>query len=119
MLRIESRRDQRRPDRPGSNAIDTDSSLGQGNRQRAGKSNDSPLRSRIINQMAATTVSGNRGRVNDHSAVPKMRNSCLGENEINKEVGLKCLQHLIQGDILEGGLHMLLACIIDQYIQAP
>src|SRR5690625_7226111 len=98
MLRIESRRDQRRPDRPGRNAIDTDSSLGQGNRQRAGKSNDSPLRSRIINQMAATTVSGNRGRVNDHSAVPKVRSSWLGEQELTQDVGLTWRQHPIQAE---------------------
>ena len=87
LLGRHGRRDQRGPDRAGSDGVDPDPLADQLLGQAAGEGNDRALGRGVVNQARVALVGGDRGRVHHRRARTPMGQGRLGQEKHPQDVG--------------------------------
>src|SRR5687767_2914037 len=115
--RLASERIERSPDRARSDRVHPDAVADEIFRKRAGKGGDRALGRAVVEQELRALVHGDRGAVDDRRALFEMRARRLGHEEHSEDVGLEGALQLLLADLPDVLVPMLLAGIVDEYVE--
>src|SRR5690606_18353040 len=118
LLGREARRYERRPDGPRRHGVHPDALLRQVRGQRAREREDRALRGRVVHQVGAAAVGGDRGGVDDAGALLEVRHGRARQVELREHVRPEGLLELLVADALDGPLVVLFRGVVHQHVEA-